>query len=153
MKDLSQVLKEGLYGEGTHIDTLKGLSDLTNSQALEKSIKDSHSSYEILFHMVYWQDILIKGLSESKYYSEKFAKTNWPTEQDYEKLKWMDLVEHFKEGLKIAEILFTKIDLNKDIPEANGDPALKPITVLLQHNSFHLGQIVQVRKAQNSWNF
>ncbi|MHA1983251.1 MAG: DinB family protein [Candidatus Hodarchaeales archaeon] len=153
MNDLNRVLKEGLYGDNTHIDTLKGLSELTDIQAKDKPIEGSHSSYEILFHMIYWQDILIEGLSEGKYFKEKFANSNWPSDNDYENLTWEDLLEHFTNGIKIAEEIISTIDLKKTIEKAGSDPALKPILVILQHNSFHLGQIVQVRKAHGSWNF
>ncbi|MHA1989493.1 MAG: DinB family protein [Candidatus Hodarchaeales archaeon] len=153
MNDLNRVLKEGLYGDNTHIDTLKGLSELTDIQAKDKPIEGSHSSYEILFHMIYWQDLLIEGLSEGEYFKEKFANTNWPTDNDYKNLSWENLLEHFTKGVKIAEDVISNSDLTKEIKEANGEPALKSILVLLQHNSFHLGQIVQVRKAHGSWNF
>jgi hypothetical protein len=153
MNDLNRVLKEGLFGDNTHIDTLKGLSELTDNQAKDKPIEGSHSSYEILFHMIYWQDILIEGLSEGKYFKEKFVNSNWPSDSDYENFSWENLLEHFTKGMKIAEDVISNSDLRKEIKETNGDPALKSILVLLQHNSFHLGQIVQVRKAQGSWNF
>jgi hypothetical protein len=153
MNDLNRVLKEGLSGDNTHIDTLKGLSELSNNQAREKSIEGSHSSYEILYHMIYWQDLLIKGLSDEKFFKEKFVNENWPTKEEYDKLTWEDLLGRFTKGLEIAEKIFSEIDLTKKIEEAGGDPALKPALVLLQHNSFHLGQISRVRKAQGTWNF
>jgi hypothetical protein len=72
---------------------------------------------------------------------------NWPTD-DYlsDNTNFQKLVLKFENGLKQAERLFKTIDLHKPMPDWDNAPIIQSIIVLLQHNSYHLGQIMAVRK-------
>jgi len=55
----------------------------------------------------------------------------------------------FKKDLKTVESVVTnaKIDLHSRIPWGEGQTILREILLVTDHNSYHLGQLVMLRKS------
>jgi len=45
----------------------------------------------------------------------------------------------------------TSIDLTSEIPHGEGHTYLREILLIVAHNSYHLGQIIQIRKVLGDW--
>jgi hypothetical protein len=45
----------------------------------------------------------------------------------------------------------TSLDLTSEIPHGEGRTYLREILLVADHNAYHLGQIVQTRKALDDW--
>ena len=83
----------------------------------------------------------------------KTVKVNeWPSSDSLKKdSTWDNLVSTFKQCLKEATKVTDTIDLMKPMPGWNNAPAIQALLVLGQHNSYHLGQIVSIRKTLGYW--
>jgi hypothetical protein len=150
LDELKEALIEGLYGKDTHIDPLQGLSHLSHDQALERTIKDTFSSYEILFHMLYWQEYVLKGLIATERFSG-ILDHEWPTQKDFETYTWEDLGKKFSEELLLVEEVINTYDIDAKFKTTLMKPILRMYLIILQHNSFHLGQISKNRMNQGTW--
>jgi uncharacterized damage-inducible protein DinB len=151
MTDFHEIIKDAMYGADTHINTLKGLTNLTHAQAIAHPIKNSHSTYEIVFHMIIWQEVLIKNIKGLQVDWKAATEHDWPAKEESEATSWEELQEKFRQGFHEMESLLTSIDLRVRLQTLLNAPAMKAFLVLNQHNSYHLGQISKNRVAQGTW--
>lgn len=126
---LTEVMKESLVGEYTHSSVVDSLEELSHDQAIEKPIAKSSSIYEILFHMVVWQDTFLKNIKdESTDWGEANRIANEELEEEVNKIlkkkKWEELVNDFKRGFKEAGTLLDTIDLKKPMKTFRNKPVL-----------------------------
>ncbi|MHA1451165.1 MAG: hypothetical protein ACTSP4_17325 [Candidatus Hodarchaeales archaeon] len=64
------------------------------------------------------------------------------------------LVEKFTSGIEEAKELLSKVDFSSTFSLGDKLPPLSTIKlymVILQHNSYHLGQLVTIRKCIGDW--
>ncbi len=156
MDVLNEVMKESLVGKYTHSSVLESLEELTHNQAIEKPIANSNSTYEILFHMIIWQDIFLQNIKdESPDWGEANRIANEELGEEVQKIlpikTWDQLVEDFKQGFSDADTLLETIDLNKPLKSFMNKPVQQMYCILNQHNSYHMGQIIKNRVAQGTW--
>jgi uncharacterized damage-inducible protein DinB len=146
---LGKALAGGLYGKGTHAEPLKIIAGITVEHAKERIDENVHSSWEQLFHIVYWQDLCIKAARLEEVKWPKEGSPSWPSESTTD--TWEDLVTRFKAGLEEAKTLAMESDLAAPMASWANYPVLSSLLILAQHNSYHIGQIVVNRLAQGTW--
>ncbi len=112
-----------------------------------------HSSWELIHHIVIWQDAILAGLKgKTVNWKEIGQKYNWPTTKDMEDdIDFVKLTEKFMGGLKTAEELIDSLDLFKKVSLWEEITGFEAFMGLLQHNSYHSGQIITVRKILGNW--
>jgi len=64
---------------------------------------------------------------------------------------FINLVKTFNDGLLEVEELIKTTDLQKPMPTWGNAPVIQAFIVLLQHNSYHYGQIVAIRQNLGIW--
>jgi len=116
--------------------------------------KEIHSIWENLEHMRIAQEDILKYTIDPKWVSPDWPKDYWPKETDAIKNKdWTDSINSFLKDLgeviKLAEN--ERIDLTSVIPHTKEHTYLREILLVADHNAYHLGQIVTVRKLLNDW--
>ena len=148
---LSDVFSKGLHGHNTHMESLRILKGITHEIASQKVEGDLFSSWEILYHMIYWQEICLKAIRGDSIDWDSVKEKDWPSYAQEEVADWDSLCQQFEDGIQEAEKLFKKMDLEKPMPAWGNAPTIEAVLVLLQHNSYHLGQIVVNRRLQGSW--
>lgn len=151
MSEFKEIVKDAMIGVDTHINVFKGLENLTHTQACERVIGQSHSTYEIVYHMIVWQEILIKNVKNEEVDWKAAMKTDWPTAEYMATNRWEELIVRFRKGFAEMEGLLVSEDLSRPLPTLQDAPLLKAFLVLNQHNSYHLGQISKNRVAQGTW--
>ncbi len=143
-----KALINGLYGKNTHIHPEKALEGLTPANAKIKPENDLHSCWELLHHLKIWQKAILKAIKGEEVDWKDISKNhNWPNANYLsDDQNFIALVKTFEDGLLEAENLIKTSDFHKPMPAWDDAPILQAILVLLQHNSYHYGQIVAVRK-------
>ena len=141
----------GLKGEYIHSDPLNIIKDLTPTMARERVPGYDHSCWDLLYHTVIWNDIFLNNI---KGFQQNWRpEDNWPTETETKKDEnFYTLVQRFKDNLDEVRGLLNKPDLNfslynKIIPDESIElTSLKLFITILQHISYHIGQIACVKK-------
>ncbi|GAA0592755.1 hypothetical protein GCM10009001_06040 [Virgibacillus siamensis] len=70
-------LTKGLYGENAHVSTLTIFDELGIEQAGEV-VLNQHSIWQILNHMIYWQEYILCLLKGEETVPPKHASETWP---------------------------------------------------------------------------
>ena len=137
-------LRKGLEGAHSHINPLDAILDIGASLARKRLMDNSHSIWEILYHLIIWQDIFTQNIKGTE---ANWDVNSWPTEdemkldEDFEQLK-----ERFKKGWKEIEGLIESVDLSEQLSFGNNDPIMQFAIVAITHNSYHIGQIMYLKK-------
>ena len=141
----------GLKGEHIHSDPLNIIKDLTPTIARKKAPGYDHSCWDLLYHAVIWNDIFlnnIKGLEQNWR-----PEDNWPDTKEVEKDEnFYTLVQRFKDNLQEVRELLANPNLDfkntqKIIPQETIELSIvKLFITILQHISYHIGQIACVKK-------
>ena len=105
--------------------------------------------------MVYWQDLLLSTLKGKKVEWPKHAAEGWLKGQGSGKKKdWEQLMDRFRKSLRQAERIARNAssrELAKSNPDWQGNSIGSALQIIVNHNSYHLGQIVYVRKLLKHW--
>ena len=73
MLEMNKIVKQSMIGAHTHINVLQALPGLIHDQATERTIENSHSTYELVYHMIIWQTVFIKNIKDEE---EIYAKVH-----------------------------------------------------------------------------
>ncbi|MBD3408446.1 MAG: hypothetical protein GF411_20150 [Candidatus Lokiarchaeota archaeon] len=145
-----ETLAEGLKPKHTHVDPFKALKGISMEMVLKKLNEKTPSIYELLHHLVVWQDLTIEALQGHDVIWPDKGK-DWPEENEIESDEWQELIQQFTKGLERAEIVAEMLESETKLPAWNDMPASNALRVLIQHNSYHMGQIVTMRRVLGIW--
>ena len=148
-KQLKKDISSGIIGELTHLHPKKGVEGLTPAIARKKPKNLDHSCWDLLHHTVFWQDILLKNLEGEFVNWFQSHDKNWPTEDDLSNDdNFSGLIDKFNINLEKVAIKIKNINLMDRI-EIGAPPVatyFRILLVFLQHTSYHLGQLVLMKK-------
>ncbi|MFQ5822092.1 MAG: DinB family protein [Candidatus Heimdallarchaeota archaeon] len=149
---MATILEEALRGKYAHVEPLQALEGLSAELASHKLSVEIPSCWEILYHMEYWQELILASLREEIVEWPEHATEGWSTTvNNGDESDWNHLVEHFSNGLKEAEKLSQERELMRSLQGWRNISAAEALQILTIHNSYHLGQLVLLRKQLSSW--
>lgn len=149
--NLRDSLRELLYGVNAHLHTLHALEGLDPGLAGARPEGAPHTIFQILQHMIYWQDLALARMRGESVREPQAAAEGWETPgRPEDESDWEAAVASLAEGLRAIEALVAdeSFDLDRAIPK--GTPGSQALMVQ-GHNSYHLGQIVQIRQQLGAW--
>ncbi len=148
-KALREQLLHTLRGDQSHIDFESAIADFPLDQAGAKPQSAPHSAWQLLEHMRLAQHDILEFSRNPKHQSPKWPEGYWPkTAAPPDQHAWEASVAAFKKDAKAMEdlILDPSQDLYKAIEGGSGQTLLREALVLGAHNSYHLGQLVFLKK-------
>lgn len=153
-KALRQHLRALLRGGQAHV---------TFDQAIDKFPLDRiglrpegapHSAWELLEHMRIAQNDILLFSKSAKHVSPQWPEGYWPaSEAPQRKAQWAESVKAFRADLAAFErlILNPQKDLYQPFPWGDGQTLLRETLLAADHNAYHLGQLVLVRRLLSAW--
>lgn len=153
-KSLRQHLLYLLRGGGAHLNFEKAVADLAPELRGVKPAESPHTPWQLLEHMRLAQWDILDFCRNSKYVSLKFPDDYWPrTEEPPDPGAWDKSVEAFRQDLKAMEKLVenNSTDLFQEIPHGEGQTILREALLVADHNAYHLGQLVLLRRLLGVW--
>jgi hypothetical protein len=148
-----QVAKMLDWGEA-HVDFDKALSHMPFKEQGRLAPGLPYSAWQLLEHMriALW-DILEFSLG-SQHKSPKWPEGYWPaTVAPPDDKAWKQSVDSFLgdlEGMRKL-IIDPASDLFQPLAHGTGQTLLREALLVADHNAYHLGQLVLVRKALSAW--
>jgi hypothetical protein len=141
--ELKWHLRHGLKGGDVHIDTKKVISELPFSIANKRISPHMPTCWELLYHMVFWHKPMIAVIKDDKTtFDTNYKKANdLPKEPADEKL-FEKYKARFLSELDLVAKLIESTDLTKPAKLWNNALKYKIFQIILQHNSYHLAQII-----------
>ena len=153
-QSLRKHLLELLEGGSAHAkfdDVIKGLPPKLRGK---KPAKFPHSPWMLLEHMRLAQRDILEFSRNAKHVSPPWPSGYWPkTEAPPNAAAWSESVKQFRRDLKAMQNLVAnrKADLFARIPWGDGQTILREALLLADHNSYHLGQMLDVRRMLGAW--
>jgi hypothetical protein len=154
-KALRQHLVKLLKGGDAHADFEHAIADFPAELRGKTPKGAEHSPWELLEHLrIAQQDILDFSINPD-YKEKEWPKEYWPaTDAPPDPKAWDRSINAYCEDLKALCALAEdpKTDLFAKIPHGDGQTILREILVVADHNSYHLGQLVLLRRLLGAWN-
>jgi hypothetical protein len=153
-KSLRQHLVKLLTGGDAHVDFDAAVNGLPAELRGKRPPGAEHSPWELLEHMRIAQWDIMEFSRDAKHKSPEFPEGYWPKNAvPPSKDAWEKSVHSFRKDLKaICDLVADeKTDLFAKIPHGDGQTILREALVLADHNAYHLGQLVLVRRLLGAW--
>jgi hypothetical protein len=153
-KLLREQLLELLKGGGAHLDFDATVKDMPADLQGKRPKGGAHSPWELLEHLRIAQWDILEFSRNPRHVSPEFPGGYWPnTQAPPDGKAWSKSENAFRADLKAMIDLVTNeaTDLFAPLPHDGGKTILREALVLADHNSYHLGQLVLVRRLLGAW--
>jgi hypothetical protein len=113
-----------------------------------------HSLWMQLEHLRIAQWDILEFSRNPKYAHRKWPEEYWPTtDAPPNASAWSASIKKFRQDLKAMEQLVKnpKTDLFARIPWGEGQTILREALLLADHNAYHLGQMLDIRRLLGAW--
>jgi uncharacterized damage-inducible protein DinB len=121
---------------------------------VEKPSGAPYSAWQLLEHMRIAQRDILEFSRNPKHVSPEWPEGYWPTkEAPPTKAAWSNSVRAFRSDLRAMQKLVANpaSDLFARIPHGDGQTLLREALLVADHNSYHLGQLVMLRRLLGAW--
>jgi len=113
-----------------------------------------HSAWQILEHLRLAQRDILDFCVRPEYHERTFPDDYWPAAAAPEtNAAWEESVAAFREDRDAMAALAQDrdVDLLARVPNGNGQTFLREILLVADHNAYHVGQLILVRRALGIW--
>jgi hypothetical protein len=113
-----------------------------------------HTGWQLLEHVRIAQWDILEFSRDPEHVSPEFPDGYWPkTPGPRTEKEWENSVNAFQHDLRemIRLVQDPRIDLCAKIAHGDRQTVLREALVLADHNAYHLGQLVDLRRALGSW--
>lgn len=147
---LQQHLLNLLDFKGAHLSLDEALRGLPPTLRGKKVRGAPHTIWQLLEHMRIAQWDILEFSRDAKHVSPKWPEGYWPkSAAPPSDAAWKKSVAAFRHDLEQMKRLVADADeeqLYAPIPHGDGQTLLREALLVADHNSYHLGQLVMVRK-------
>ena len=113
-----------------------------------------HSAWQLLEHLRIAQWDIVEFSVDANHVSPQWPQEYWPKEAaPPAEEDWQNSVKAFKNKIKKMQDIIkdTSNDLFAKIPHGTGQTILREALLIAEHNAYHIGQLVMLRKVLGIW--
>ena len=158
-KNHDQLLREHLQyllqGEGAHAKFEEVVADFPEKLRGKKMDQLPYTPWMLLEHMRLAQWDILEFSRNAKHVSPDFPSGYWPKQDAPPTAKaWDDSIKTFRKDVKEMESLVQdpETDLYAPFQWGDGQTLLREALLVADHNAYHLGQLVTLRRLLGAWN-
>jgi hypothetical protein len=158
MKDQSALrehLGELLSGGNAHLNFERAVAGLPAELCGAKPNGQPHTPWRLLEHMRIAQWDILRFTVDAHHVSPQFPAGYWPEgDAPHDPGAWDRSVRSFRADLEAMKHLVVDpaVDLLAAIPHGQGQTYLREALLVADHNAYHLGQLVLIRRLVGAWN-
>jgi hypothetical protein len=145
---------ELLRGGGAHLEFSRAFAALPPRLRGAKPPGLPYSPWQLLEHMRIAQWDILEFSRNATHISPEWPEGYWPpSEAPPDDSAWDRSLAAFRADRKAMEALVAdpSNDLLAKIPHGDGQTLLREALLVADHNAYHLGQVVVVRRALGAW--
>lgn len=154
MEKLREHLAKSLKGGQAFVPIEKALQGIKPELRNVKPNSRLHSIWEELEHMRIAQEDIINYMLKPDWKSPKWPQGYWKQiDNELNEEQWQNTLNGFLDDLNsVIELINNpEIDLLSIIPHTQVHTYFREITIIIEHNAYHTGKIVDIRKTLNNW--
>jgi hypothetical protein len=151
---LREHLQQLLKSDSAHQSFEAAVKDVSVNVRGKRPQGGAHSPWEILEHMRIAQGDILEFIRNAKHVSPEFPAGYWPgTPAPPSEKAWDKSVDAFRSDLQaILELVADdSTDLLAPIPHGDGKTILREVLLVADHNAYHLGELVLLRRVLGAW--
>jgi uncharacterized damage-inducible protein DinB len=157
-KDQTAALREHLLyllrGGGAHLSFDQAVADLPPELRGAKPAGVQHTPWRLLEHMRIAQWDILEFSRNPRHVSPSFPDGYWPAgDAPPDPGAWDRSIAAFQADLRAMQDLVadSSVDLFAPLPHGEGQTVLREALLVADHNAYHLGQLVVLRRALGAW--
>lgn len=157
MKEIDSLrsqLVDLLQGGNAHVDLDAALKGLPAKLRGVKPNGSPHTAWQLVEHIRIAQWDILEFSRNRKHVSPKWPEGYWPkTEAPPSAAAWNKSVRQVRADLEAMQKLVRskKGDLFRPIPHGDGQTLLREALLVADHNAYHIGQLVLLRRLLEAW--
>jgi len=154
MDSLRAQLLEYLKGGHAHAEFADAVKNLPPEFRGKKPNGSPHSAWQLLEHLRIAQHDVLEFSRDAHHISPPWPEGYWPTEPAPPSAEaWDDSIAAFDHDLEAFRHLIgnPKLDLLAKIPHGTGQTLFREAMLIVDHNAYHLGQLVLLRNQLGIW--
>jgi hypothetical protein len=143
-----------LRGGGAHLDFDAAVADLPPNLRGAKPAGQPHTPWRLVEHLRIAQWDILEFSRNPRHVSPPFPDGYWPAgDAPPDEGAWDRSVAAFRADLKAMQDLVADpaTDLFAPVPGGQGQTVLREALLVADHNAYHLGQLVLVRRLLGAW--
>ncbi|HEV2463974.1 MAG TPA: DinB family protein [Acidobacteriaceae bacterium] len=145
---LREQLVEFLDKGHAHIELFSAIKDFPKEHYGTKPEGAPHSAWQLLEHIRIALNDILSFSTDSNYSAPKWPDDYWPKEAPPSADEWKHSVQALHADLEAFKKLIRNPESNlySRIPWGDGQTLLREALLAIDHTSYHLGQLVMLRK-------
>ena len=151
---LRQHLVQLLKGGNAHTNFEDAIKDFPAELRGKRPKGSPHSPWELLEHMRIAQLDIHEFSRDSRHKSPQWPEGYWPAgDAPPDDAAWDRSVAAFRADLRAMQDLVADpaTDLLTPLPHGQGQTVLREALLVVDHNAYHLGQLVLIRRLLGAW--
>jgi hypothetical protein len=153
-KALRDYLRRSLSWHEAHVDWKGALKDFPEKDRGTRPEGCPHSGWELLEHLRISTGDIFEFSRDAKHASPEWPSGYWPkSPAPPSTAAWDKSVKELEGSLEAMGkfVENPKTDLFAKIPHGSGQTVLREALLIVDHNAYHLGQLVLVRRMLGCW--
>jgi hypothetical protein len=155
-----QTLIELLYGKGAHANPITVIQGIPAQLAARVVEGYSRSICQIVGHLNFWMDYELRRIKQEDPPYPEHAADSWPSDSSPpNEAVWKEAVGHFVAligelsalGQSDPQFLNLEVRATHTVHKQQSSSVLAVLWQTAVHNSYHIGQIVLLRRLLNDW--
>src|SRR5450432_1048531 len=154
-----RALTELLRGTGAHADPIACVEDISAESAGRQVAGFPHSTAQLVFHINYWMEYELRHIRGQRPEYPEHSAESFPASPSVDVAEWDRLRARMAEllGEFAALAQSSRAELDRHIETVHeGDTKVAGtleavLWQMVAHNSYHLGQIVMIRRVMGAW--
>lgn len=143
-----------LKGGGAHVSFERSVQSLPAKFRGQRPEGTPYTAWMLLEHIRLAQWDILEFSRNKKHASPGWPEGYWPkSEAPPGASAWSESLTTFRKDLKAMQALVVnpKTDLYARIPWGDGQTILREALLIADHNAYHIGQLVMLRKMLGAW--
>ena len=153
-KTTRELLIEQLDGKNAHVDFDQAVQGLTYKQTGIKVERLPHTIWELIEHIRIAQEDILEFCKNPDYEELDWPREYWPESSSPESEQQFDKsIKDIRDGISEMKDMVRdpENDLHTPLPHGDGQTLFREAMLIVDHNAYHIGQIVQIRRLLGSW--
>jgi hypothetical protein len=151
---MNETLLEFLDKGPAHVPINKSFDNVAKELRHKRPSEDTSTIWEELEHMRLAQEDILNYMIDPDWVSPEWPSGYWPKERTHlSDDAWQATCNGFSRNLQqiVKFIEETNLDLRQTISHAPDHSYLREILLIIDHNAYHAGKIIMIRKYFKNW--
>jgi uncharacterized damage-inducible protein DinB len=150
----ASTVTSSLMWDQAHVSLTRAVEGLAPALRGERPPNFPHSVWELLDHIRRTQHDLLEFCTNPSYHEPKWPDDYWPRSPEPQSdAAWMHCLSSIRTDAQALSDFTVRnaAMLTERIPHGTGQTYLRTVLVAMDHTSYHVGQIVAVRRLLGAW--